>query len=656
MSDDHAKSPHGLKSTLREYLTHWTVAGLIVTLTGFTPDHWIAHALHEVPGSVRNAFPEGIDYRLLIVLAGVAMIVADAVLRNWRRRKAAPAVQGSAATVDGTHSTATHASGAATQLALQASGTAASHRRSRRSHAGADATPADDSAAPVLPAARVAATQLRHDLRTPMNAILGYGEMLVAEAEELGIGHLKAQLQALHEASKSLLEGINEAVPASAEESEANPDKLRRTVREKLDAPAQALLQQAKTVFDQAAGIEAAHADLDRLVIAAGKLVALIGGLSSPAASDAQSGAASVEQTLGRLSRASAHAATAQGRLLIVDDNAMNRDVLSRQLVREGYDVMAAASGKEALEQLRLQEYDLVLLDVVMPQMDGLQTLAAIQGDPALADVPVVMLSALDEIAGVARCLEQGACDYLTKPVDPTLLRARVKSTLQIRYLRQDLRHTEQTLQSSLQAARRFAGSIVPASLAPQFDRGESPSPMHYPEVTVVVARLEGIDALAARLPADAVSAVGRAFAAFERCSGEQGCTLTRMTDRSFTAVWGAPDWQERHAARAVELAIALRASIAQDPLAAAGAMQVKLGVHTGGLMTGMAGADRLVFGLWGDAVSLAEAIAASAAAGSIQLSMATCAQLDGHYPLETPVILDVPGRGRVPTRRIGLC
>ena len=114
------------------------------------------------------------------------------------------------------------------------------------------------------------------------------------------------------------------------------------------------------------------------------------------------------------------------GNLLVVDDNVMNRDLMTRQLVREGYSVHTAASGKEALEKLRLHDFDLILLDVMMPEMDGIQVLEHIQRDPVLCEIPTVMISALDEIDSVARCIELGAIDYLLKPFNPVLLKARL--------------------------------------------------------------------------------------------------------------------------------------------------------------------------------------------------------------------------------------
>jgi two-component system cell cycle response regulator len=118
------------------------------------------------------------------------------------------------------------------------------------------------------------------------------------------------------------------------------------------------------------------------------------------------------------------------GLVLVVDDDAMNRMLLSRGLERDGHRVRAVSNGVEALEALEEEPFDSVLLDVLMPEMDGYQVLEQMKSDPRLRHTPVIMISALDEIESVIRCIEMGAEDYLPKPFDPVLLRARINAGL----------------------------------------------------------------------------------------------------------------------------------------------------------------------------------------------------------------------------------
>ncbi|HYR28644.1 MAG TPA: response regulator, partial [Thermoanaerobaculia bacterium] len=126
-----------------------------------------------------------------------------------------------------------------------------------------------------------------------------------------------------------------------------------------------------------------------------------------------------------------AHAPVLPGQVLIVDDDAANRDVLSRRLQQQGHAVTTASSGRDALALLSATAYDVVLLDIMMPDMDGYEVLRHIKSDGRLQHIPVIMISALSEVQSVVRCIDAGAEDYLTKPFDPVLLRARIGASLE---------------------------------------------------------------------------------------------------------------------------------------------------------------------------------------------------------------------------------
>ncbi len=158
-----------------------------------------------------------------------------------------------------------------------------------------------------------------------------------------------------------------------------------------------------------------------------------------------------------------AQAASPNARILVVDDVEDNRDLLTRRLRREGYiDIALAADGEEALAMIGAGNFDLVLLDVMMPKCDGYQVLERLRADGRLLDLPVIVISALDEIDSVVRCIQLGAVDYLPKPFNATLLRARVGASLEQKALRDTLRAHLTRLEQELDAARKLQMSMVP--------------------------------------------------------------------------------------------------------------------------------------------------------------------------------------------------
>jgi sigma-B regulation protein RsbU (phosphoserine phosphatase) len=150
--------------------------------------------------------------------------------------------------------------------------------------------------------------------------------------------------------------------------------------------------------------------------------------------------------------------------LLVVDDNEDNRYTLTRRLNREGYQNLTTANnGREALDCLTAQSFDLVLLDVMMPDMNGYEVLEHVKANPLLRDVPIIMISALDETDSVIRCIELGAEDYLNKPFNPILLRARVGALLEKKRLRDELRKNLTRLEEEMDAARALQVGMLPS-------------------------------------------------------------------------------------------------------------------------------------------------------------------------------------------------
>jgi sigma-B regulation protein RsbU (phosphoserine phosphatase) len=159
-------------------------------------------------------------------------------------------------------------------------------------------------------------------------------------------------------------------------------------------------------------------------------------------------------------------------RILVVDDNETNRDILDARLTANGYQVLHACDGEEALAAARQQLPDLILLDVMMPKVDGYQVLSWIKGETRLRDLPVIMISALNELNSIVRCIELGALDYLMKPFNPVLLKARITSSLERKRLRDEINAHLGRLEEEVEAARQLQMGMVPQVFpAPTPDR-----------------------------------------------------------------------------------------------------------------------------------------------------------------------------------------
>ncbi len=157
--------------------------------------------------------------------------------------------------------------------------------------------------------------------------------------------------------------------------------------------------------------------------------------------------------------------ASISGIVLVVDDNENNRDLLLRRLQRQGLTVVVAEHGRQALELIRRQSFDLVLLDVMMPEINGYQVLEYLKSDPVYRHIPVIMISAVDDIDSIVKCIELGAEDYLFKPFNPVLLKARISASLEKKRLRDQEQAYLLAVKHDMELGRRTQSDFLPAKL-----------------------------------------------------------------------------------------------------------------------------------------------------------------------------------------------
>lgn len=321
--------------------------------------------------------------------------------------------------------------------------------------------------------------------------------------------------------------------------------------------------------------------------------------------------------------------ATAPARLLVADDNKVNRLLLTRNLELLGHTVASAENGRVALEMLRRERFDVVLLDMEMPELDGFAVLEAMKGDLALRDTPVIVTSSLEGLDHVVRCIELGAEDYLPKPVNPVLLRARLAASLEKKRLRDRQK----------ELLRRFATPEVAADLE-QSGFALGGRRVH---ATVMFADIRDFTPLAeAQPPEETIELLNNWYALmFDAISG-QGGIVTLMVGDGLMAVFGAPLPVDGHAERAVRAAQEMIELVAlfNRERAAAGkaAIRIGVGIASGEMVAGYTGTKaRATYTCIGDTVNLGARIEAhtKTAGRAILIDGTTRAALGDRFAVE---------------------
>ena len=501
------------------------------------------------------------------------------------------------------------------------------------------------------------AAQLRHELRTPLNHIIGYTEMLLEELAEGPAVELGSDLRALHASARQLLTLLNEALtPTRGQPGPVDLTAARGVLTPPLDrirALGGALRERAER-----ANASAVLPDLERIRGAAERLATLL----------THGGVPSTEGQAGHPAEAAGGASdTPRPVILVVDDNEGNRDMLARRLARQGYEVRTAAGGTVALDALASEPVDLVLLDVMMPDLDGYRVLERMKADPKLRDIPVLMISALDELDSVVRCIQLGAEDYLSKPFDPVLLQARIGACLEKKRLHdQEKRHLAELDEWNRTLERRVAEQVgllerlgrLKRFFSPQLAElivaggAEDPLKTHRREVIVLFLDLRGFTTFAETAEPEEIMGVLREYhAEMGRLIVEHEATLERFTGDGMMIFFNDPVPVPNPAERGVRMAVAMRARVAELSTAwrkRGFDLDFGVGIAQGYATIGAIGFEgRWDYGAIGTVTNVAARLCADAKPGQLLISQRVFAAVEEMAEVERVGELTLKGLSR---------
>ena len=349
----------------------------------------------------------------------------------------------------------------------------------------------------------------------------------------------------------------------------------------------------------------------------------------------------------------------ARAQVLLVDDSRMMRAVLKKALGEIGFqNVVEAVDGADAVAKMQAAPFDLVLLDMEMPVMTGLEVLAAMNLAPALKGLPVIVISGADQIDMAVQCIEAGAEDYLTKPPNLTLLRARVSTSLEKKRLRDlerlrllQLQTEKELVEREREKSERLLLNILPSAIAGRLKGGEKSIANGHEIVSVMFADLCGFTALSRKTtPADLVSMLNGIFTAFDHIVEEHGVEKIKTIGDCYMLVGGIPLHRDDHAAAVAECALEMLDALAALNRESGTELQMRVGIHTGPVVAGVIGKIKFTYDLWGDTVNVASRMESSGQPGRVHLSEQTAEQLQGRFLLEDRGFVECKGLGAVKT------
>jgi len=433
-------------------------------------------------------------------------------------------------------------------------------------------------------------SQIRHDMRTPINQILGYSELIEEEACDAGQQDLVPDLKRVQEAARNLLGMIDRFL---------GPDGLVAGLLAPGEAPAAeprprpAAEPEARLTRDETMPPRLSTAELPPPVQPTGDVTSS---------------------------------------LLVVDDNEMNRDMLSRRLKSRSYEVATAEDGYQALEMLERDHFDLVLLDVMMPGISGLEVLQKVRQGSSRADLPVIMATARDTSEDIVEALKLGANDYVTKPLDFPVVLARVQSALSLKHATDEIQRLARHLEVRNQFIRNTFGRYLSDEIVESLL--ETPEGLALGGerrcVTILMSDLRGFTSLAERIPPEQVVGIlNHYLGKMAEIILEHRGTIDEFIGDAILVIFGAPQVRDDDARRAVACAIAMQRAMAgvNEFNRSNDLPEVEMGIaiHTGEVVVGNIGSQkRAKYGVVGTPVNMTSRIESYSVGGQVLISEQT--------------------------------
>ncbi|UWQ29278.1 adenylate/guanylate cyclase domain-containing protein [Leisingera sp. M523] len=330
--------------------------------------------------------------------------------------------------------------------------------------------------------------------------------------------------------------------------------------------------------------------------------------------------------------------------LLVVDDNEDNRYTLLRRLKREGHEnVDVAENGQEALDLLGRQPYDLVLLDIMMPVLNGYETLERMKSDMRLRSIPVIMISAVDQIESVVRCIEAGAEDYLPKPFNTAILRARIHASLEKKRLRDQEAGYMKQIEVEKKRADDLLHATLPAAAVHELKSTNSVRPRQFEDVAVLFCDIVGFTTYCNNNSAETVvSHLQDLVCAFEDIATQNGLEKIKTIGDAFMATAGLLHHVESPAKASVRTGLEMIDAVAEHP----SGWEIRIGIHMGPLVGGVIGQKNYAFDIWGDTVNIAARIVDHADPGTVLVSEAVWRNLQDAFDGKSKGMVELKGRG----------
>lgn len=489
--------------------------------------------------------------------------------------------------------------------------------------------------------------EMRHELRTPLNGILGYCEMLIEDAEDDEDTGSLEPLNKINNDGKEILHIISDILNASRIDSASGINiaeyglKIRDAIRpycERMISLCENLLEKAsiKKKINEIADLEKIRSSTHTLLDLADDIINFSHEKISSLHDSAFSKVITTDTPVGGIPIQAEEDddEILNGSILVVDDNEINRDLLDRQLRRHGLDVTLAENGTKALELLAKHKFDLVLLDIVMPELGGYEVIREIKSHHETQDIPVIFMTGKTTAADETKGFKLGAVDYISKPFNPMVVKARVRTHLELVKQRREI---EDLLENTL-----------PRKVIRELKQTGKSKPESFENVTIMFSDFVNFTGISAAVsPEILIGELSEIFSAFDEIIYKYDCERIKTIGDAYLAVCGIPQQNPDHARNIINCAIEIVQYLKERNSKSQYHWENRIGIHSGPAVGGIVGTRKYLYDIFGDAVNTASRIETSSEPLRIGVSETTRNFVKEDFELTSRGKIDLKGKGK---------
>ncbi len=505
-------------------------------------------------------------------------------------------------------------------------------------------------------------SKARHNLKNPVNAILGFSEMLIEDCEDEGYDDLLIDLKKINSAGKEVLSIIEESFSDSnLNISGSNVAEIATKLEISIRTPLNTIVGYSELLREDTENIDidTFNEDLDKIIISGQAISNEITQIISfdPTSSNikqkdqSSDDIKSVLASIQPLDKGEKRKVT-KGSILVVDDNKNNTTLIKKRLEKLGNTVKVANDGMEAIKITEKSQLDLILLDIIMPNMNGYDVLGFLKKDKRYHEIPVIMLSSMDDLTSIYRCIELGADDYVTKPFDKLVLEARISACIEKKQLRDKEKILLGEIRKEKEKSDNLLLNILPKDIANRLKSGEELIADKHNEVSILFADIVEFTPQSKNLnPKELVTILNTIFSKFDDLSTKYNIEKIKTIGDNYFAVSGLGSNVKNPALNIILMAKDMIKTIKTiNKTIDSMELTIRIGVHTGTIVAGVIGKNKFAYDLWGATVNKASRMESTGIKNKIQISNETYNIIKKDIMISERREVDIKGIGSTDT------